>query len=115
MTTINKCPSKLAHKPEFNKDQGVFIKMEHQTRETKIRLMDKSTAEEVLCTLRAFENKAKDVDSPIAKHLEKFVTCLGDKARDGWAKLEATRPNNVFKNTEWEIAKTEWIEVCVKD
>ena len=81
----------------------------------RIRLMDKSTVEEVLYTLRAFENKAKDINLPNAKYLEKFVTCLGNNARDRWAKLEATRPNSTFENTEWDIAKTEWIGVCVKD
>ena len=115
MTAINKCPPKLAHKPEFDKEQGIFKKMKYHTRGTKIRLMEKSTAEEVLCTLRAFENKAKDINLPNAKCLEKFVTCLGNKARDRWAKLEATRPNGVFQNTEWNTAKTEWIKVCVKD
>ena len=115
MTTINKYPPKLAYKPEFEKEKGVFMRMKHQTRETKIRLMEKSSVEEVLYTLRAFENKAKDINLPITKCLEKFVTCLGNKARDRWAKLEATRPNTTFENTEWEVAKTEWIKVYVKD
>ena len=85
------------------------------SRETKIGLMDKSTAEEVLHTLRAFENKAKDINSPNARCLEKFVTCLGNKARDRWGKLEETRPINAFENTEWDEAKKAWIKVCVKD
>ena len=115
MTTINKYPPKLAYKPEFDKEQGVFIKLKHQTRETKIRLMDKSTVEEVLYTLRAFENKAKDINLPNTKYLEKFVTCLGNKARDRWAKLEATRPDSAFLKAEWKDAKTEWMKVHVKD
>ena len=47
--------------------------------------------------------------------MEKFVTCLGNKARDRWGKSEETRPNRAFKNTEWDKAKKEWIKVCVKD
>ena len=78
MTTINKYPPKLAYKPEFDKEQGGFIKMKCQTRETKIRLMEKSTVKEVLHTLRAFENKAKDINSPNNRHRQKFVACLGD-------------------------------------
>ena len=115
MTTINKYPPKLACKPEFDKEKGVFIKLKYMSRETKIRLMDKSTVEEVLYTLRAFENKAKDINLPNARYLEKFVTCLGNKARDRWGKLEATRPENTFQPTEWEEAKKEWIKVYVKD
>ena len=115
MTTVNKCPPKLAYKPKFEMEKGVFIKLKYQSRETKMMLMDKSTAEEVLCTLRAFENKAKDINLPNARCLEKFVTCLGNKARDRWGKLEDTRPNRAFKNTEWDKAKKEWIKVHVKD
>ena len=48
MTTINKYPPKLACKPEFDKENGVFIKLKYMSRETKMRLMDKSTVEEVL-------------------------------------------------------------------
>ena len=115
MTTINKYPPKLAYKPEFDKENGVFIKLKYMSRETKMRLMDKSTVEEVLYTLRAFENKAKDINLPNTRHLEKFVTCLGNKARDRWGKLEATRPGNAFLPTEWDEAKKAWIRVYVKD
>ena len=77
--------------------------------------MEKSTVEEMLYTVRAFENKAKDISLPQNKYLQKFVTCLGPLARDRWAKMEEARPIGTFEVDEWELTKTKWIKVYVQD
>ena len=115
MTTIVKYQPKLAYTTDFEKESGSLIKLKNGNKETKIRVMEKSTVEEMLYTVRAFENKAKDISLPRNKYLEKFVTCLGPLARDRWAKLEEARPTGTFEADEWELAKTEWIKVYVKD
>ena len=107
MTTIVKYQPKLAYTTDFEKESGSLIKLKNGNKETKIRVMEKSTVEEMLYTVRAFENKAKDISLPRNKYLEKFVTCLGPLARDRWAKLEEARPTGTFEADEWELAKTE--------
>ena len=54
-------------------------------REVKIRLMTRSTMEEVLYTIKAFKNKVADLNIPSNQ--------LGPKARDRWAKLIKQRDN----------------------
>ena len=76
--------------------------------------MEGHTVEEMLYTIRAFENKAKDITLPQSKYLEKFVTCLGSKARDKWARMEDSR-GTPFQDNEWTVAKKEWIEYYVRD
>ena len=96
MTTINKYPPKLAYKPEFDKENGVFIKLKYMSRETKMRLMDKSTVEEVLYTLRAFENKAKDINSPNTKCLEWVCHLSGQQSKRQMGQIGSNKTQQCF-------------------
>ena len=82
--------------------------------------MTGSTVEEVLYTIKAFENKITDLNIPANRIIKEFMNCLGSKARDWWAKLVKHRDNRgdgPFPPTTkgWEQAKTEWIIEYAKD
>ena len=104
MTTINKYPSKLKYKEEdftlsSESEKQIKLRNELLNREAKIRVMMGRSVEEMLYTIRAFENKAKDITLPQNRYLEKFVTCLGNKARDKWARMEDSR-SRPFQDNE---------------
>ena len=117
MTTINKYKPCLQYKSPFDKEEGKTVKLKNTTnsKEGKIRLMTGSSAEEVLCTIKAFENKAIDIDLPDNQRIKEFMNCLGSKARDRWAKLVKNRRGGNFASNQWNQAKREWIAECVKD
>ena len=117
MTTINKYKPCLQYKPPFDKEEGKTVKLKNTTnsKEGKIRLMTGSSAEEVLYTIKAFENKAMDIDLPNNQRIKEFMNCLGSKARDRWAKLIKNRRNGDFTSGQWNQAKKEWIAEYVKD
>ena len=78
------------------------------------------TVEEVLYTIKAFENKVSDLNIPSNRLIKEFMNCLGSKARDQWAKLMKQRDNagtRPFPQTQegWEQAKSEWIIEYAKD
>ena len=77
MTTINKYPSKLKYKEEeftLSSECEQQVKIKNGSKEIKVRVMMGSSVEEMLYTIRTFENKAKDISLPANKYLEKFVT-----------------------------------------
>ena len=115
MTTISRYKPTLKYKIPFEKEEGIFTKLKYGSRETKIRLMTGSSPEEVLYTLRTFENKAQDISLPANQTISKFVTCLGAQARERWKKLETARGGRPFQPDEWDDAKEEWIKYYVRD
>ena len=116
MTTINKYSPCIDYKPPFDKEEGTSVKLKIGSREGKIRLMTGSSVEEVLYTIKAFENKIIDLNIPVNRIIKEFMNCLGSKARDRWAKLRKNRGED-FPLTEegWKEAKTEWILEYAKD
>ena len=64
MTTINKYNPCIDYKPPFDKEEGTSVKLKIGNREGKIRLMTGSSVEEVLYTIKAFENKISDLNIP---------------------------------------------------
>ena len=86
MMTINKykiySPCIDYYKPPFDKEEGTSIKLKIGNREGKIRLMTGSRFEEVLYTIKAFENKISDQKIPTNRINKEFMNCLGTKARD---------------------------------
>ena len=63
MTTIFKHDPQLKYKEKdfiISSESEKQIKMKHGQKETKVRVMEGHTVEEMLYTIRAFENKAKD-------------------------------------------------------
>ena len=117
MTTINKYKPCLQYKPPFDKEDGKTVKLKNTSnnKEGKIRLMTGSSAEEVLYTIKAFENKAIDIDLPNNQRIKEFMNCLGSKARDRWAKMIKNRRSGDFSSNQWSLAKKEWIAEYVKD
>ena len=117
MTTINKYKPCLKYKPPFDKEEGKIVQLKNtaNSKEEKIRLMTGSSAEEVLYTIKAFKNKAIDIDLPNNQRIKEFMNCLGSKARDRWAKLIKNRRSGDFANNQWNQAKKEWIAEYVKD
>ena len=117
MTTINKYKPCLQYDPPFDKEEGKTIKLKNTTnnKEGKIRLMTGSSPEEMLYTIRAFENKAMDIGIPNNQRIKEFMNCLGSKARDRWAKLVKNRRSGDFNDNQWNQAKKEWISEYVKD
>ena len=122
MTTINKYPSKLKYKEEefkLSSDCEQQVKIKNGSREIKVRVMMGSSVEEMLYTIRTFENKAKDISLPDNRRLEKFVTCLGNEARDKWAVMledyESRNNGQGFQADQWDLAKEEWIKHYVQD
>ena len=117
MTSVFKHSPQLKYKEKdftISSESEKQIKMKHGQKETKVRVMEGHTVEEMLYTIRAFENKAKDITLPQNRYLEKFVTCMGNKARDKWARMEDSR-GTPFQENEWVIAKKEWIKYYVRD
>ena len=116
MTTINKYNPCIEYKPPFDKEEGTSIKLKIGSREGKIRLMTGSSVEEVLYTIKAFENKIVDLGIPTNQIIKEFMNCLGSKARDRWAKLIKNRGED-FPSTQegWVEAKAEWILEYAKD
>ena len=55
-------------------------------------MMIGTTVEDVLYTIKAFKNKAADLNIP-SRLVKEFMNCLGSKARDRWAKLIKQRNN----------------------
>ena len=71
MTPINKYNPCIDYKPPFDKEEGTSIKLKIGNREGKIRLMTRSTVEEVLYTIKAFKNKILDLNIPTNNRLIK--------------------------------------------
>ena len=116
MTTINKYNPCIDYKPPFDKEEGTSVKLKIGSREGKIRLMTGSSVEEVLYTIKAFENKIVDLNIPINRVIKEFMNCLGSKARDRWAKLIKNRGEDFPLTAEgWSDAKSEWILEYAKD
>ena len=116
MTTINKYNPCIDYKPPFDKEEGTTIKLKVGNREGKIRLMTGSSVEEVLYTIKAFENKILDLGIPTNRIIKEFMNCLGSKARDRWAKLIKNRGSDFRSSLEgWTEAKSEWILEYAKD
>ena len=96
MTTINN------YKPPFDNEEGETVKLKNTNKkEGKIQLMTGSSAKEVLYTIKAFENKAMDIDLPSNQRIMEFMKCLGSKARDQWGKLVMNRRNGDFTSNQW--------------
>ena len=117
MTTINKYKPCLQYKLPFDKEEGKTLKLKNTTnnKEGKIRLMMGSSAEEVLYTIKAFENKAVGINLLNNQRIKEFMNCLGSKARDRWAKLVKNGRGGDFSSNQWNQAKREWIAEYVKD
>ena len=116
MTTINKYNPCIDYKPPFDKEEGTTIKLKIGNREGKIRLMTGSSVEEVLYTIKAFENKISDLNIPTNRIIKEFMNCLGSKARDRWAKLIKNRGEEFPLTPQgWDEAKSEWILDYAKD
>ena len=116
MTTINKYNPCIDYKPPFDKEEGTSVKLKIGNREGKIRLMTGSSVEEVLYTIKAFENKISDLNIPTNRIIKEFMNCLGSKARDRWAKLIKNRGEEFPLTPEgWSEAKSEWILEYAKD
>ena len=77
--------------------------------------MTGSSTEEMLYTIRAFENKAMDIWIPDDQRIKEFMNCLGSKAWDRWAKLIKNRRSGDFNDNQSNQAKKEWISEHVKD
>ena len=92
----------------------VKLKNTTNSKEGKIRLMTGSSTEEVLYTIKAFENKAIDIDLPNNQRIKEFMNCLRSKARDRWVKLVKNRRSGDFASNQWNQAKKEWIVEYVK-
>ena len=120
-TTINKYHPCIDYKPPFDKEEGTTgVKLKVDNQDGKIRLMTGSRVEEVLYTIKAFENKVSDLNIPSIRLIKEFMNCLGSKARDRWAKLMKQRDNagtGPFPQTQegWEQAKSKWIIKYAKD
>ena len=116
MTTINKYNPCIEYKPPFDKEEGVTVKLKIGNREGKIRVMTGSSVEEVLYTIKAFENKVSDLNIPTNRIIKEFMNCLGSNARDRWAKLIKNRGEDFPATPQgWNLAKTEWIIDYAKD
>ena len=77
MTTINKYSPCIDYEPPFNKEEETTVKLKIGNREGKIRLMTGSSVEEVLYTIKAFENKLADLSIPTNLLVKEFMNCLG--------------------------------------
>ena len=116
MTAINKYNPCIDYKPPFDKGEGTLVKLKSGNREGKIRLMTGSSVEEVLYTIKAFENKIVDLNIPTNRVIKEIMNCLGSKARDQWAKLIKNRGEDFPLTAEgWIDAKSEWILEYAKD
>ena len=54
-------------------------------------MMTGSSVEEVLNTIKAFENKVVNLTILVNRLIKEFMNCLGSRARDRWAKLIKNR------------------------
>ena len=117
MTTINKYKPCLQYKPPFDKEDGKTVKLKNTSnnKEGKIQLMTGLSAEEVLYTIKAFENNAIDINLPNNQRIKESMNCLGSKARDRWAKMVKNQRSGDFSRNQWSLAKKEWITEYVKD